>query len=87
VAGLADVVTPHVIRHSFATDLVRTGTGTGTVAELLGHASQDSTRVYTLHTDDGLDGAIALFTVDRSARKISGLALFWPARHRVGTRR
>jgi site-specific recombinase XerD len=63
VAGLADVVTPHVLRHSFATDLIRTGTGT--VAELLSHASLDSTRIYTLPTDDGLDAAIARLTVDR----------------------
>jgi site-specific recombinase XerD len=39
--------------------------GTGTVAELLGHASLDSTRIYTLPTDEGLDAAIARLTVDR----------------------
>ena len=44
VAGIEAAVTPHVLRYSFATDLIRAGTG---VAELLGHASLDSTRIYT----------------------------------------
>jgi integrase len=36
-----------------------------TVAELLGHASLDATRIYTLPTDDDLDAAIARLTVNR----------------------
>lgn len=64
-AGLTDQVTPHVLRHSFGTDLVRAGTDLVTVAELLGHASLDSTRVYTLPTEDDLDAAVARLTVDR----------------------
>jgi len=47
-AGLTDQVTPHVLRQSFGTDLVRAGTDLVTVAELLGHASLDSTRIYAL---------------------------------------
>jgi integrase/recombinase XerC len=65
IAGLADLVTPHVLRHSFGTDLVRRGTDLATVAELLGHASLDSTRLYTLPTEDDLDAAVARLTVDR----------------------
>ncbi len=64
-AGLADVVTPHVLRHSFAADLLRGGADLVTVAELLGHASLDSTRIYTLPTDDDLDAAVGRLTVDR----------------------
>ena len=64
-AGLADQVTPHVLRHTFGTDLVRAGTDLVTVAELLGHASLDSTRIYTLPTEDDLDAAVARLTVDR----------------------
>jgi integrase/recombinase XerC len=64
IAGLADLVTPHVLRHTFGTDLVRAGTDLVTVAELLGHASLDSTRIYTLPTDDDLDAAVARLTVD-----------------------
>jgi len=65
VAGIEDAVTPHVLRHSFATDLIRAGTDLVTVAELLGHASLDSTRIYTLPAEDDLDNAIARLTVDR----------------------
>ena len=64
-AGIEDAVTPHSLRHSFATDLTRAGTDLVTVAELLGHASLDSTRIYTLPTKDDLDDAIARLTVDR----------------------
>jgi len=64
-AGIEDAVTPHVLRHTFATDLARAGTDLVTVAELLGHASLDSTRIYTLPTEDDLDAAIARLTVDR----------------------
>ena len=64
-AGLADVVTPHVLRHQFGTDLIRGGVDVVTVAELLGHASLDSTRIYTLPTEDDLDAAIAKLTIDR----------------------
>jgi site-specific recombinase XerD len=64
-AGIEDAVTPHVLRHTFATDLTRAGTDLVTVAELLGHASLDSTRIYTLPTEDDLDHAIDRLTVDR----------------------
>lgn len=64
-AGLEDVVTPHVLRHTFATDLLRGGADLVTVAELMGHASLDSTRIYTLPTEDDLDAAVARLTVDR----------------------
>lgn len=46
-AGLADVVRPHVLRRQSGTDLIRAGVDVVTVAELLGHASLDSTRIYT----------------------------------------
>jgi len=51
--------------NTFATDLTRAGTDLVTAAELLGHASLDSTRIYTLPTEDDLDDAIARLTVDR----------------------
>jgi integrase len=56
-------------RTSSATASVPTSSRSGidlvTVAELLGHVSLDSTRIYTLPTDDDLDAAVALLTVDR----------------------
>jgi site-specific recombinase XerD len=58
-----------VIRHSFAIALIRTGTDIVTVAELLGHASLDSTRIYTRPTDDDIDATIARLTVDADPKR------------------
>jgi integrase/recombinase XerC len=45
--------------------LIRAGIDVVIIAGLLGHASLDSTRIYTLPTDDDLDAAINRLTVDR----------------------
>jgi len=69
LAGIAKKCTPHVIRHSFATDLLYNGADLRTVQMMLGHASIATTQIYTNVTNKFLRDQFEKFHSKRGKKE------------------
>jgi len=64
-AGITKAISPHTLRHTFATDLYRETKNIRLVQKALGHSDLGSTMIYTHIVDDELEGALKGFRAKR----------------------